>query len=295
MERPRIEDIKKESSKFIKNNLFYLVITQPNVYFKKLFTRTLYIGLCTLILSLIYTHNPNLHELKIPTTMHSLVGFVIGLLLMFRTNTAYDRWWEGRKSLSTISTAVSFFCIKFNASVDENEKSSKEYIQASSEIKENLTGFLNSITKYLVHTEDVHTFHVSDSFHKLQMKFMLKILQTLHKMEKQDLIGAREISMLENTVNSLLDSSNACERIKNTPIPIAYALHIRMSIMIYLLTLPFGLFYDLGVWSTPIVMLIFYLIAGIEIISNEIENPFANDPNDLPVEALINSIISSID
>ena len=29
--------------------------------------------------------------------MHSLLGFAISMLLVFRTNTAYDRWWEGRK------------------------------------------------------------------------------------------------------------------------------------------------------------------------------------------------------
>ena len=291
--REKINSTGKKLSKIKKNNLLYLIITQPDIYFLKLFFRTLSIGVVTLILSLIYIHTELHNTVKIPTAMHGLIGFVLGLLLVFRTNTAYDRWWEGRKSISSISTAISFFCIKLKASIDNKE--SIEYKDGLKIIKENLSGFLINLKTYLVHTEDVHVFHVSDSFHKLQMKYMLNVLVSLHKMDKDGLIASREVSMLENSVKDLLEHSNSCERIKNTPIPVAYALHIKISILIYLLTLPFGLFYDMGVWSTPVIMLVYYLIAGIDIISNEIENPFAGDPNDLPVEALVDSIIGSID
>ena len=149
-------------------------------------------------------------------------------------------------------------------------------------------GFLNA------EAMNEHIIHVSDSFHLGQMKYMEKILFRLHELERNNIISVRDVAMLEGSVNHLLEHSNVCERIKNTPIPIAYSLHIKMSILIYLITLPFGLFYDLGLWATPVVMLIFYLIAGIEIISSEIENPFAGDPNDLPTEEIVNSIIGSI-
>lgn len=276
-----------------RRNLVYQVFNNPHVYFVKLFYRTLSIGFFTLILSLIYT-NTGLHEIKIPSTMHSLIGIVIGLLLVFRTNTAYDRWWEGRKSLSSISTAISFFIIKYNASFAEIDKESDKFIESTKEIKSNLLGFLNNLKKYLQNNANGHTIHVSDTFHKEQMRYMYKVLVELHNLERAGLIPSRDVSVLENSINKLLDNSNTCERIKNTPIPMAYALHIKMSIFIYLMTLPFGLFYDLGVWATPIIMLIYYLIAGIEIISSEIENPFAGDPNDLPTEELINSIVGSL-
>jgi putative membrane protein len=71
-------------------------------------------------------------------------------------------------------------------------------------------------------------------------------------------------------------------------------LHIKVSLMIYLLTLPFGLFHDLGFFAIPMVMVLFYIIAGVEIISNEIEQPFAGDPNDLPMDSLFNIMSSSI-
>jgi putative membrane protein len=65
--------------------------------------------------------------------------------------------------------------------------------------------------------------------------------------------------------------------------------------LIYLVSLPFGMFHDLGLVAVPLVMLLYYIIAGVEIISNEIENPFGSYPNDLPTEELFQSIIKTIE
>lgn len=287
-------NLKQKIVKSYKTNIFYLVFRDPDVYFLKLFNRTLSIGFFTLILSYVYIHT-GLHEVKIPSTMHGLIGVVIGLLLVFRTNTAYDRWWEGRKSLSSLSTAISFFSIKFNSSVYGTNRDNAIFTESAKAINTDLINFLIDLKQYLQNSAmSEHIIHVSDSFHLGQMKYMEKILFRLHELERNNIISVRDVAMLEGSVNHLLEHSNVCERIKNTPIPIAYSLHIKMSILIYLITLPFGLFYDLGLWATPVVMLIFYLIAGIEIISSEIENPFAGDPNDLPTEEIVNSIIGSI-
>ena len=113
---------------------------------------------------------------------------------------------------------------------------------------------------------------------------------SLNKLDTKDI----NIIGLLGSLDKLLEYSNNLERIKNTPIPLSYVFHIKMSILIYLVTLPFGMFHDLGLWSVPMVMLIYYIIAGVEIISNEIENPFANDPNDLPTHKLFDVILKTL-
>ena len=100
---------------------------------------------------------------------------------------------------------------------------------------------------------------------------------------------------LINSLDKMSEHCNNLERIKNTPIPLSYVFHIKMSIFIYLITLPFGMFHDLGLWAVPMVMLIYYIIAGVEIISNEIENPFANNPNDLPTYKLFDVILKTLE
>jgi putative membrane protein len=133
-------------------------------------------------------------------------------------------------------------------------------------------------------------------FHLKQMKLItenLKLLKVYNNSDKS-IVADQDMASFNYNYSSLLDSITACERIKNTPIPFSYYIHIKLSVLLYLITLPFSLLYEFNLWSTPIVMVLYFLIAGIEIISNEIENPFSGEPNDLPIESLINNIDSVV-
>jgi len=282
--------LKKKTKQLQENNLFFIVFGKPHLYFKKLMISTISIGIITLILNYIYI-NTGLHSFRIPSTMHSLIGIVIGLLLVFRTNTAYDRWWEGRKRISEISASIYFIMVKINSCL---QKESNEYKKGLDVIRINLISFMNNMKNYLKEEIETKEIFVSETFIDQQNVHIEKVMQAIKKLEMEKTIDGRDATIIEISIKSLIEGSVACERIKNTPIPIAYALHIKISILIYLITLPFGLFYDLGIWSSLMVMLVYYLIAGIEIISSEIENPFAGEPNDLPVVELIDNIIKSI-
>jgi putative membrane protein len=83
-----------------------------------------------------------------------------------------------------------------------------------------------------------------------------------------------------------LEICGACERIKNTPIPYSYSSFIKKFIVIYTLTLPFGVAFSLGYLAIPVVTFIFYVLASLELIAEEIEDPFGDDANDLPMKRL---------
>lgn len=266
--------------KQIENSALYLLISKPGLYLKKIAYRTLCVGVVSFVLSLIYI-NTDLHKLQIPSTMHGLLGVVIGLLLVFRINTAYDRWWDGRKVIASLSSEVSYFYVKLKSSkvMWNNRVICKMSI-------ERLGLYLISLRDYLknsdVNVEDVE-------FHKKQTKLASLLMITVRLADKNI-----EHPALDGSMQRILEHTNKLECIKNTPIPVSYRLHINISIMIYLMTLPFGLFHDLGLYSSLMVMTIYYIIAGVEIISDEIENPFAGDMNDLPVDGLFNTMLSTI-
>lgn len=263
-----------------KKNTFYLLITKPNIYFKKLAIKTLFIGVITLLLNILL-HLTALEKLTVPTSMHSLIGIVIGLLLVFRTNTAYDRWWDGRKTIGLISSEIGMISARLGAIETE---ANKIYVES---LKTNLDKFLLVLKEYLVHGDDHEQ---SRLFHLSQKKYIESALKDLGNISVDD----ANINHIHGSISKLLEYSNSLERIKNTPIPLSYVLHIRVSILIYIITLPFGLFHDLGMWSTLMVMIVYYIISGVEIISNEIENPFGGDPNDLPVQKLFASISDTL-
>jgi putative membrane protein len=267
--------------KSIKQNPFYLIFSKPGIYLKVLLWRTCLIGLFTLAMGL-FVKFFHFDKSTIPATMHSLIGIVIGLLLVFRTNTAYDRWWDGRKIISNLSTHVGLITARLGTM-----KSYHLDLDTTKKFKAIIKKFLVSLHDYLVNTNDNEE---SSAFHIKQNKIIEEAFIELNEFDQTD----QNVTQINNSLNLLLEYSNNLERIKNTPIPLAYVLHIKMSILIYLLTLPFGMFHEMGLWATPLVMLVYYIIAGVEIISNEIENPFADDPNDLPTSELFEDMLDSL-
>ncbi len=220
----------------------------------------------------------------IPSAMHSLIGIVIGLLLVFRTNTAYDRWWDGRKIIASLSSEVSIVTAKLNTlNYSLNPYDNNRVVTLKKEMRE----FLLVLRNYLTVGEDNEH---SVSFHLKQTESLEKLFKSVSYLKEDDNLK----SMLNNSFIKMMEYSNQLERIKNTPIPLSYVFHIKISVMIYLLTLPFGMFHDLGIWAVPLVMLIYYIIAGVEIISSEIENPFAGDPNDLPTHKLFKTMLETL-
>lgn len=269
--------------KEIKKNLFYKLLANPKVYLKVLLLRTLVIGLFTAFMTL-GINFMGWETYTIPASMHSLIGLVIGLLLVFRTNTAYDRWWEGRKTISGVSHEVDMISARLHAmSTNNNYGNHLNLI----EFKSSVIKFLMLLRDYLNEGEDGSS---STQFHLKQKKQIERAMLSINGMDQSNI----HISGLLGSLNKLVEYSNALERIKNTPIPLSYVFHIKISIYIYLFSLPFGIFHDLEIFAVPLVMLIYYIIAGVEIISNEIENPFANDPNDLPTVKLFNVMLKTL-
>jgi putative membrane protein len=96
-------------------------------------------------------------------------------------------------------------------------------------------------------------------------------------------------------MQSFTDICGACERIKNTPIPYSYSAFIKKFIFVYVLTLPFGYVFQLGYYVIPVVLFVFYALASLEIIAEEIEDPFGTDPNDLPTDKIAQNIKKNVE
>jgi putative membrane protein len=103
-------------------------------------------------------------------------------------------------------------------------------------------------------------------------------------------ISGDQLIIINNEVQSFTDICGACERIKNTPIPYSYSSFIKKFIFFYIMTLPFGYVFSLGYYVIPVVVFTFYVLASLELIAEEIEDPFGNDANDLPTVKLASNI-----
>lgn len=233
-----------------------------------------------------HPHFKNVH------LMHNLLGFALSLLLVFRTNTAYDRWWEGRKHWGSLVNTSRNLAIKVNALLPKDDQGNREFFRNAiptyaSVLKEHLRA---EQTRYsLDEIEHPEFQHIDGSKHAPNQVAML-MTDRLVELNKEGKITGEQLLFVNENVNAFTDICGACERIKNTPIPYSYSAFIKKFIFFYVMTLPFGYVFTLGYLVIPVVAFVFYVLASLEIIAEEIEDPFGTDPNDLPMGKLADNI-----
>ncbi|MES2796485.1 MAG: bestrophin family ion channel [Bacteroidota bacterium] len=244
-----------------------------------------------------YIENEVLHlsAIKNPIAVHSLVGFVLSLLLVFRTNTSYDRWWEGRKLWGSFTNNSRNLALKINAFFPDNQEvknffriQMSNYLTAS---KDRLRG-----NDSIAHLEFFDTYNAE--FYKNSSHIPNAIFQTIYtkttQLYKEGQITGDQLIVLNNELSSFTDNIGGCERIKNTPIPSSYNIFIKKMIFLYVFTMPFSFVIEFGHWAIPIVTLVFYAFAGIEMIAEEIEDPFGKDNNDLALDTIVKNVKTNL-
>lgn len=235
-------------------------------------------------------HVVGLEKIKNSMSVHSMIGVVLGLLLVFRTNTAYDRWWEGRRLWGQLVNCSRNAAVKVQLLVaDEGPRK---------ELKQYLSVFPAMLKDHLLNknTEDVDGKLASRNNEMTHRPSYLvkKIYACLKKLLDEKKITGEEYLSLDREFAQLLEIAGACERIKGTPIPFSYNTFIKKFIFIYSFTLPIGLVPDFQYWSVPISMFILYVLVSIEILAEEIEDPFGDDENDLPMEEIAGKIKGNV-
>ncbi len=219
--------------------------------------------------------------------MHNMLGFVISLLLVFRTNTAYDRWWEGRKLWGGLVNSSRNFALKLSAMLKE-EPDKAYFKKAIPDYAAILHVHLNDedTAKQLFDDLDLEIDH-----HRHQPNALAaRMFEKLNSIYESGKISGEQLLVLNQEITAFTDICGACERIKNTPIPYSYSAFIKKFIFFYVMTLPFGYAFSLGYYVAPVVVFIFYVLASLELIAEEIEDPFGSDQNDLPTRKMSENI-----
>jgi putative membrane protein len=228
--------------------------------------------------------------------MHGMLGFAISMLLVFRTNTAYDRWWEGRKFWGQLVNNSRNLALKIETFIKAENTDARVFF------RELIPAYALALHRHL-RKKGFDRGYFRESEYLKNLDFNKHVPNQIAKMmyEKtrqlceQKIIGGEELLFLNGELQSFTDICGACERIKNTPIPYSYSAFIKKFIFIYIMTLPFGYVFQLGYYVIPVVAFIFYVLASLEIIAEEIEDPFGDDENDVPTDKLSENIKKSVE
>lgn len=241
-----------------------------------------------------YLHLGDNSHLKNIPVMHSLLGFAISMLLVFRTNTAYDRWWEGRKLWGALVNNSRNLAMKLSVMLPETEKEQRTFFRKI--IPAYAYALLNHLkeesTRIELFEEDRRhpVLKQIDKEKHVPNQLALLMFKHIQQLYTSGKINGDQLIVLNAELQSFTDICGACERIKNTPIPFSYSVFIKKFIFFYIMTMPFGFSFNLGYYVVPVVGLIFYVLASLELIAEEIEDPFGGDANDVPTEKIAMNI-----
>lgn len=197
----------------------------------------------------------------------SILGIILGLLLVFRTNTAYDRWWEGRRLWGQL----------VNISRGLARQLAGAPLERRARYASILTEFPTMLAAHLRRAPGVGGPHLPGG-----------LLSELHAEVRTDVdagtLGPDARLALAPLLQQFDDVMGACERIKNTPIPFSYSSYVKQFVMLYAIIMPFGLVKEFGYGTVIACMFTFFATMGLELLAGEIEEPFGTDNNDLPLD-----------
>jgi ion channel-forming bestrophin family protein len=233
-------------------------------------------------------------------TSNVAYNLVLGLLVVFRTNTAYDRYWEGRKSWGTIVINALNLGRKIKLGVTEIKPEDSENKANALKL---LGAFAIAAKLHLRNqkaNDELMVLLNQSQFQKIQeeenmpLEISLWIGQYLKQQQLENRLSIDEMLVMNGEVDKMVESFIGCDRIKTTPVPLAYTIYLKRLLLIYCFILPFQLVHDLGWWTAPIVALISFILLGIEEIGEQIEDPFGNDANDLDINQICSKLLKNL-
>jgi putative membrane protein len=238
------------------------------------------------------------HAFKLPAVAHTMIGVALGLLLVFRTNASFDRWWEGRKLFGTIVNRTRDLGRQLRGYASSTEQS-----RATAEVMVRRIDLYFALAIQSLRDESdltaLGTLITSEEKAALEGKktralvVLSWITSGLDELARTGTLSEIRLLAMDANLTVLTDSYSGCERIARTPVPFAYAHHIKLFVSLFCFTVPFVLVDGLR-WATPVVAAVLaYALFGIDEIGVEIEDPFGYDPNDLPSDRIAQNIHTS--
>ncbi len=262
------------------------------------------LGLFGFVVSILYYLHIPVSQPILGTVIPSIV---LGLLLVFRTNTAYDRFWEGRRLWGSLVNDARTLAWQIAVLINDFELEDRLQKQTAMRL---IPILLVAIKAHL--RSEFDNKELEELMSNSQPSSSCIQLQTINNKPLQitkwladyimqqyqrglNFLHYSHVPLLQANLKSIVDSIGGCERILRTPLPLAYVIHLKQLVLIYCLLLPFQLVKDLGWWTGLFVALISFTLLGIEEIGVEIENPFGYDANDLPLDQICQTVQQDIE
>ena len=225
--------------------------------------------------------------------VHTMVGTALGLLLVFRTNQSYDRWWDGRKLWGSMVNTCRNLARTASVHLAHDPERLRRVLKLTQSFPAAATCVLRA-QAWAPEGLEPDDVEVIASHNHAPTAIAQRITFHLAEERKAGRLPDIVFTSIDQNAQQLVDIIGGCERIHKTPLPFAYVVHLRRALVLYCASLPVALVSSFGWATVPIVYGLTYVMLGIEEIGVEIEDPFEGDDNDLPLERITDGIQKNV-
>lgn len=252
-----------------------------------------------------------LHNNQIPVSLpeesdaitRAVLIFNIGLplLLVFRTNTAHERFWEGRRLWGNLVNTVRNLTRDLWIGVKERSPADRAYKEANLRL---IVAFAITMKLHLrgeIIDDEVAALVGETQFFRLKytnhppLQIAFWVSDYLQEQHERDRLNIYQLTALQKLVDQLVDILGGCERILKTPLPLIYPLILKKLVLVYCLVLPLEIVKEVNWFTSAITTFVSFILLSIEQIGSEIEEPFGHNPCDLPLDIICNTMLRNVE
>lgn len=227
-----------------------------------------------------------------PSELYAALTLVLGWLLVFKTNAAYNRWWEARTLWGALVNASRNLALKTAVMIDLPEAELFE-------VKRHLNAFPYAVKDHL---RDMASLNVVPGFETAPDKVIhvpgfiaSGLYGDMRRWRQAGWVDGDLMRVIDHDLSRLMDICGGCERIKSTRITTSYRVFVRQCVVLFLVLFPWGIAQDFGWWTVLVTGIIAYFMLGLGIVAENIEEPFGFDEDDLDLDRLCHVISASVD
>lgn len=273
------------------------MLLKKNIPFKYIFGKIKFemagVAIYTVVVTLLYRFY-QLDRFSIPLAVPTMIITVVSLLLAFRSNQAYDRWWEARTLWGAIVNDSRTLARQVSSFIEENIPGDEMYFFKSAFISRQIAWCL-SLNKSLRGEDDIsglEKYLTRDevrqlkNYNNIPMAILMLQGQNLQSAYKKGWVNSYQQVEMDGTLTRFSNAMGGCERIKKTVFPATYSMYIHLSLMFFLGLLPFALIDIFGLMTVPMVLAIAAVYFLIEKMAVHLQDPFENKPTDTPMTSI---------
>lgn len=239
------------------------------------------------LLPVLKQHSAYRNVAAMPSDMHAVLSLVLGALLIFRTNSAYSRWWEARTLWGSLVNATRNLSLKLSCLLTLTPEDAEFLRTCLAEFPRRLMDHLRLPTQTTDHPSPNAPVH-------MPLSVSQDLYHWLGKQCELSRIDGFQLRALDDELAKLMEICGGCERIARTPFVRSYRIFARQCVILFLISLPWGVANDFQWWTVPLTMIMAYFMIGMEIVAEHTEEPFGHDDDDLDLEGLCETMERSV-